>query len=104
MLTKKVARGFSPALNYPTYMYISKSGKGEKGRYDMGRIIPTPKGFREVIKYHNEDEHFTDYLKWIEEEHQRHSDNSMKAHPYGIFIGAWRNARWEDETKRRGLS
>jgi len=103
MLTKESSSGFSPALSYPTYIYISKSGKGKKARCDMGRIVPTPKGFRETIEFHNEDEHFVHYLEWVEEEHKGHSNSQMKAHPYGIFIGHWRNARWFDEAKRRGL-
>jgi len=102
MLTKEVSRGFNPMLNYPTYIYISKKG-GERGRFDGGRIKPIPKGYREVIRHLDENTHFTEYLKWIEEEHKAKSDSSFIEHPYGIFIGRWRNARWQDEAKQRGL-
>ena len=103
MLTKKVARGFTPAPSYPTYEYASKNGKRYKVAFDRGRIIPTPKGYREVIDCPDIDTDFTEYLKWIEDDHKRHSDKSFIDHPYGIFIGAWKNARWEDEAKRRGI-
>ncbi len=103
MLTKEKAHGFNRAKSYPTYKYPTNSGKGYKARCDMGRIVPTPKGHREVVEYHNEDEHFTDYLQWIKDEHKDIPNKRMREHPYGIFIGTWRNARWFDEAQRRGL-
>ena len=103
MLTKENASGFNPALAYPTYEYLTNSGKGYKARFDGGRIIPKPKGHREVVRYHNEDEHFTDYLKWNTEAHKDIPDRQLREHPYGIFIGTWRNARWHDEAVRRDL-
>lgn len=103
MLTKEVARGFSPAPNYPTYKYVSRSGKGYRARCDRGRITPTPKGYREVIDCPDIDTDFAEYLKWIEDDHKDVSDNEMRENPHGIYLGAWRNARWEDEAKRRGL-
>ncbi len=103
MLTKEVAKGFSPAPEYPTYKYISRSGKGYKARCDRGRIIPTPTGYREVIDCPDIDTDFAKYLEMIKDEHKDKTDEDMRDHPYGIFIGAWRNARWEDEIKRRGL-
>jgi len=103
MLTKESSKGFSPAPDYPTYEYINRSGRGKRARCDRGRIVPTPKGFREIIEFHNEDEHFADYLGWIEDEHKDKPDSLMSESPYGIFIGTWRNARWYDEAQRRGL-
>ena len=103
MLTKENASGFNPAFDYPTYEYISNSGKGIKARCDGSRMIPNPKGHREVIRFLNEQEHFEYYIEGLIEEHRKHSNRSMKSHPYGIFIGQWRNARWFDEAKRRGL-
>ena len=103
MLTKESSHGFSPHPAYPVYEYKSRSGKGTKGHCDGSRMNPAPKGFREVIRYHNEDEDFADYLKWIEGDHKDNPDQSFIDSPYGIFIGAWRNARWFDEAQRRGL-
>ncbi len=103
MLTKESSLGFGAALNYPTYEYKSRSGKGTKARYDGGRIEPLPDGFREVIRYATVDDAFAEYLKWLEEEHKTKSDIEMLKSPSGPFIGRWRNARWYDEITRRGL-
>jgi len=103
MLTKESSRGFSPAFNYPTYKYVSRSGKGYKARCDRGRITPTPKGYREVIDCPDIDTDFTEYLKWIEDDHKGTPDKEFIESPFGVFIGTWRNARWYDEAKRRGL-
>ena len=103
MLTKKSSRGFSPAFQYPTYLYLSKTGRRETANCDGSRMIPTPKGYREVIRYHSEDEAFADYLKWNTEDFKGISDERMRDNPFGIFIGTWRNARWYDEAQRRGL-
>jgi len=104
MLTKENSSGFLPAKEYPTYQYLSKSGKREMARCDGSRMTLPPKGYREVVVYQNEDEHFADYLRWNTEDHKGISDQQLAEHPYGIFIGNWRNARWYDEAKRRGLA
>jgi len=103
MLTKESSSGFSPSLNYPTYRYLSRSGNREQANFDGSRMSTIPRGYREVIEYHNEDEHFADYLKWNTEDHKDIPDQRMAEHPYGIFHGHFRNARWFDEAKRRGL-
>jgi hypothetical protein len=103
MLTKENSSGFSPALSYPTYRYISKTGKREIAKCDGGRILPKPRGYTEVIKFRNEDEHFQDYVRWNSEDLKDIPDERFMIHPYGIFHGNWRNARWHDEAKRRGL-
>ncbi len=103
MLTKESSRGFSPADSYPTYEYRSKSGRGLTANCDGSRIIPAPKGYVEAIRYHNEDEQFADYVKMITDEYKDIPDEKFKEHPYGIFIGRWRNARWMDEATRRGI-
>ena len=105
MLTKEVARGFYHANSYPVYEYVSKSGKrGQTSNLDGSRIIPLPRGYREVIRFHNRDEHFASYLKWLEEEHKGIPDEKLREYPNGRFIGRWRNARWSDEARRRNLS
>ena len=103
MLTKESSSGFCPAIQYPTYRYISKSGKRERANCDGSRILPKPRGYTEVIEFHNEDEHFADYLRWNMEALKGIPDERFKEHPYGVFHGNWRNARWYDEAKRRGL-
>jgi len=103
MLTKENSRGFIPHISYPVYEYLSKKGNRMQAKYDGGRITPKPKRYTEIIRYHNEDEDFETYLKWITEDHKDISDQRMKESPYGIFIGTWRNARWFDEAQRRGL-
>ena len=103
MLTKENSSGFYPMKEYPTYRYLSKRGNREHNRMDGGRIIPPPKGYREVVEYQNEDEHFADYLRWNTEDHKNIPDQRLAEYPYGVFIGNWRNARWYDEAKRRGL-
>ena len=104
MLTKEVALGFSPA-KYPTYEYLSKSGKRRiTANLDGSRIVPPPKGHREGIRFTDADEHFADYLKWLEDEHTGIPSSEFLQHPGGIFIGRWRNARWIDEAKRRNLA
>ena len=103
MLTKKSSRGFFPAPNYPTYRYISRSGKREQANCDGSRILPKPKGYTEVIVFHNEDEHFEDYVRWNAVDLQNIPDSRFKEIPYGNFIGSWRNLRWYDEAQRRGI-
>jgi len=103
MLTKESSSGFSPAIQYPTYCYISKNGKREQANCHGSRILPKPKGYTEVIVFHNEDEHFADYVQWNTEDLKGVSDERFKEHPYGIFNGNWRNARWYDEAKRREI-
>ncbi len=102
MLTKENSSGFI-RQDYPTYEYLNKSSKSIKACCDGSRITPCPKGYREVIRYANVDEAFADYLKSIIAEHKDHLDTHFLEHPYGIFIGHWRNARWFDEAKRRNL-
>jgi len=104
MLTKESSRGFHPAGSYPTYRYISKKGTRELANCDKSRILPKPKGYTEVIEFHNEDEHFQDYVRWNSEDLKGILDKRFKQHPYGVFIGTWRNARWYDEAQRRGLT
>ena len=104
MLTKESSRGFMQACQYPTYRYISKSGKREKAKCDGSRILPTPRGYTEIIDFHNEDEHFQDYLRWNTEDHKDIPDERFAEHPYGHFFGNWRNARWYDEAQRRELT
>ena len=89
MLTMESSRGFSEHSNYPVYEYVSKSGKRTQ-----------------IERFHDIEEHFTDYLRWIEEEHQGIPDSRFlyPEKPYGVYIGSWRNARWMDEAQRRGLS
>ncbi len=103
MLTKESSRGFNEMFSYPTYQYQSKKGNRTQANCDGSRILPKPKGYSEVIRFHNADEHFADYLKWIEEDYKAKPDQAFIDHPYGIFIGHWRNARWFDEAQRRGL-
>jgi len=103
MLTKESSRGFNEMSSYPTYEYYSKRGNRHTAKCDGSRIIPTPKGYTERIEYATVEDHFADYLKWLEDDHKDIPDEKMKAHPYGIFIGNWRNARWFDEAQRRGL-
>jgi len=103
MLTKEVAKGFLPAPSYPTYKYVNRSGRGYRARRDRGRITPIPKGYREVVDCPDIDTDFTEYLKWIEDDHKDRSNEEMKEYPFGIFLGAWRNAHWYDEAQRRGL-
>ena len=103
MLTKKSSKGWSPMFSYPTYRYRSKSGKRETANCDGSRFLSIPKGYSEVIRYHDEDEHFASYLTWIADEHKGIPDSHFTESPYGIFIGTWRNARWQDEAQRRGL-
>jgi len=103
MLTKESSRGFQRAESYPTYEYHSKSDKRTQGICGGSRIVPTPKGYIEVIRYHDEDEHFNDYVKWNAEDHADVSDERLKREPYGGFHGRWRNARWNDEAQRRNL-
>lgn len=102
MLTKENSSGFI-RQDFPTYEYMSKSSKSIRACCDGGRIIPRPKGYREVIRYANAEEAFADYLKSIVDEHKGIADNRFQEHPYGVYIGYWRNARWFDEAKRRGL-
>jgi len=66
-------------------------------------MLPTPKGYTEVIRYHNEGEDFINYLSWVKEEHKDIPNKRFIESPYGISIGRWRNARWHDEAQRRGL-
>lgn len=103
MLTKKSSHGFNEHQSYPIYEYCSKSGNRLMANCDGSRIVPTPKGYSEVIRYHNADEDFAHYLKWIEEDHKGIPDERFKDSPHGVFIGQWRNARWGDEAKRRGI-
>lgn len=70
MLTKESSRGFIQQ-DYPTYEYISKSGGRRKGCCDGSRIIPAPKGYTEVIRFHDVDEAFADYIKWNAESLKR---------------------------------
>ena len=104
MLTKESSLGFNEHSSYPTYEYRSKQGNRVKAKCDGGRILPKPRGYTEIIRYQNADEDFRAYLKWIERDCSRFSDLQLLEHPYGIFVGAWSNARWMDEIKRRGLA
>ncbi len=103
MLTKESSRGFNEMFSYPTYRYISKRGTREEANCDGSRILPKPKGYTEVIEFHNVDEHFQDYVRWNAEDLNGIPDERFQEHPYGIFCGNWRNARWYDEAQRRGL-
>jgi hypothetical protein len=103
MLTKESSRGFNPAISYPTYRYISKKGTREQANCDRSRILPKPRGYIEVIEFLNEEEHFQDYLKWNSKDLKGIPDEKFKEHPYGIFHGNWKNARWYDEAQRREL-
>ena len=103
MLTIESSLGFNPARSYPTYEYRSKSHK-IKAQFGGGRIKPIPKGFREVVRYATREDDFADYVKWLAEEHKDTSDAKLLETPWGPYIGRWRNARWQDEIKRRGLS
>ena len=102
MLTKENSLGFI-RQDFPTYEYLNRSSKSIKACCDGSRIIPCPKGYREVIRYATADDAFADYLKSIIEEHKYIPDTHLKEKPYGVFIGHWRNARWFDEAKRRNL-
>ncbi len=104
MLTKESSHGFCPHESYPTYEYRSKMGNRIKAKCGGGRILPKPKGYTEVIRLKNIDEDFAHYLEWIQDDHRKIPDSKFIEHPYGIFIGAWRNARWQDEAQRRGLT
>jgi hypothetical protein len=100
MLTKENAVGFAPCYHYPTYEYRRQGGK--KGACDGSRIVPTPEGYTEVIRYHDEDEDFQAYLLMVIEEHTDLPDAKLLEAP--PFIGRGRNARWLDARKARGLS
>jgi len=103
MLTKENSSGFI-RQDFPTYEYHNKSSTGIKACCDGSRIIPCPKGYREVVRYATADDAFADYLKALIDEHRNTPDSRLQEQPYGIFIGHWRNARWYDEAKRRGLA
>jgi len=103
MLTKESSRGFNEMFSYPTYKYVSKRGTREEWNMDGSRMLSKPKGYTEHIVYADADTHFQEYLKMLEEEHQGMPDQRFIDHPYGIFHGTWRNARWYDEAQRRGL-
>lgn len=103
MLTKESSRGFPELVGYPAYEYHSRSGKGRRARMDLQRIIPCPRGYREVVRYADVNAHFTAYVEGLQEEHEGIPDSKFLEHPWGIFIGQWRNARWQDEAQRRGL-
>ena len=103
MLTKESSRGFSPMNQYPTYEYRSKKGNRIRANFGGSRIVPTPKGYREVIRYQTVDEDFTSYLERIEDEHKGIPNERMIENSFGTFIGTWRNVRWYDEAQRRGI-
>ncbi len=103
MLTKENSSGFIHQ-DFPTYEYLNKSSKMRKACCDGSRITPCPKGYREVVRYATADDAFADYLKALIDEFKDMPDSKFTEHPYGIFIGHWRNARWYDEAKRRGLA
>ena len=104
MLTKESSNGFREHFSYPVYEYRSKRGNRTQGHCSGSRMVPTPKGYSEVIRYNNVNEDFASYLEWIEGDHKDLSNERMLESPYGNFIGRWRNARWTDEIQRRGLS
>jgi hypothetical protein len=104
MLTINQSRGFNGLNSYPSYEYHEINGTKKQGMCDGSRIIPTPENYTEVIRHTTEQEHFTEYLKNIEDGHKQYSDKYMLENPYGIFIGRGRNSRWMDEIQRRGLS
>src|SRR4030042_244150 len=103
MLTKENSSGFI-WQDYPTWEYISRSGKGMTAHSDGSRMTPCPKGYREVVRYANADEAFAAYEKGLIEEHKELPDSKFIEHPHGIFIGHWRDARWYDAANRRGLA
>lgn len=101
MLTKENTSLWSPAIDYPTYEYVK--GSRSTWQLDRQRVIPCPRGFKEVIIHQNEDEDFKDYQKTIKNEHADLSNKQLLEHPAGKFYGKKRNARWMDEIKQRNL-
>jgi hypothetical protein len=103
MLTIDNSRGFPEAYAYPIYEYKHKDGSKTRIRCDGQRIIPTPEDYIEAIHYQDVDTHFAEYLKSLEDEHSGITDKQLRDSPHGIYIGRGRNARWHDESLRRGI-
>jgi hypothetical protein len=103
MLTISNSRGFNGSSFYPIYEYHEINGNKKQGHLDGSKIIPIPEGYKEVIRYNTEQDHFAEYLKDIEDEHKHYSDEKMLENPTGIYRGRGRNSRWMDEINRRGI-
>lgn len=62
-----------------------------------------PEGYKLWEYFETPEDELADYAEALRVEHTDLSDEKLKEHPYGIFNGRGRNARWHDEYLRRDL-